>query len=115
MPLKKYGIMHNMNRYVTPIDISHIPDLVRIVEEMKDAKEPRILKQGSAPVAMLIPMATATEQHNAIDAFDFKPFDEVRGSLLDAGSYVGTLEIPRLGSVRHSCKKLQPHTHWAVN
>jgi hypothetical protein len=83
--LKKYGTMCGMNRYVTPIDISHIPDLVRIVEEMKDAKEPRILKQGSAPVAMLIPMATATEQHNAIDAFDFKPLDEVRGSLLDAG------------------------------
>ena len=74
-----------MSRHVTPIDISHIPDLVQIVEEMKNAKEPRILKQGSAPVAMLVPMATAIEQHKAIDAFDFKSLDEVRGSLLDAG------------------------------
>ena len=32
-----------------------MPDLVRLVEEMKHAKEPRILKKGSAPVAMLIP------------------------------------------------------------
>ena len=39
----------------TPIDISNMPDLVRLVEEMKHAKEPRILKKGSAPVAMLIP------------------------------------------------------------
>jgi hypothetical protein len=77
--------MGGMNRHVMPIDISHIPDLVRIVEEMKDAKEPRILKQGSAPVAMLVPMATPTEQHKAIEAFDFKPLDEVRGSLLEAG------------------------------
>ena len=68
-----------------PIDISHIPDLVQIVEEMKNAKEPRTLKQGSAPVAMLVPMATAIEQHKAIDAFDFKPLDEVKGSLLAAG------------------------------
>ena len=74
-----------MNRHVIPIDISHIPDLVRIVEEMMDAKEPRILKQGSTPVAMLVPMATAGEQLKTIDAFDFKPLDEVKGSLLDAG------------------------------
>ena len=85
LSLKKYGIMCGMNRHVTPIDISHIPDLVRIVEEMKNAKEPRILKQGSAPVAMLVPMATPTEQHKAIESFDFKSLDEVRGSLLDAG------------------------------
>jgi hypothetical protein len=77
--------MCGMNRHVTAIDISHIPDLVRIVEEMKDAKEPRILKQGSAPVAMLVPMATPTGQHKAIEAFDFKPLDEVRGALLEAG------------------------------
>ena len=74
-----------MNRNVTPIDISHIPDLVRIVEEMKDAKEPRILKRGSDPVAMLMPMATVTEQHKTIDVFNLKPLNEVRGSLLDAG------------------------------
>jgi hypothetical protein len=74
-----------MNRHVKPIDISHIPDLVQIVEEMMDAKEPRILKQGSAPVAMLVPMVTATEQHKTIDVFDFKPLDEVKGELLAAG------------------------------
>jgi len=74
-----------MNKHVLPIDISHIPDLVRIVEEMKNTKEPRILKQGSAPVAMLVPMATTIEQHKAIDAFDFQPLDEVKGELLAAG------------------------------
>ena len=62
-----------------------MPDLVRIVEEMKNAKEPRILKNRNAPVAMLVPMSSATEQHKTIDAFDFKPLDEIRGSLLDAG------------------------------
>jgi hypothetical protein len=41
---------------MTPIDISKMPDLVRLVEDMKDTKEPRILKKGSAPVAMLTPL-----------------------------------------------------------
>jgi hypothetical protein len=52
-----------MSRHLTPIDISNIPDLVRIVEDMKDAKEPRILKKGSAPVAMLMLMETAADRH----------------------------------------------------
>jgi hypothetical protein len=51
-----------MNKHFTPIDISHIPDLVRIVEDMKEAKAPRILKKGSAPVAMLMPLETTTSQ-----------------------------------------------------
>jgi hypothetical protein len=74
-----------MSRHLTPIDISNIPDLVRIVEEIKHTKEPRILKQDSEPVAMLMPMETTTQRHNTIDAFDFKPLDEVKASFLEAG------------------------------
>jgi hypothetical protein len=74
-----------MSSTITPIDISNMPDLVRLVEDMKHTKEPRLLKQGSAPVAMLVPMATATERHQTIDAFDFKPLAEVKASLLEAG------------------------------
>jgi len=36
------------------IDISNNPDLVRLVEEMKHAKQPRILEQNKKPVAMLM-------------------------------------------------------------
>ena len=74
-----------MSRHLTPIDISKFPDLVRIVEDMKDAKEPRILKKGSAPVAMLMPMKTPVERHNTIESFDFRPLEEVKADLLDAG------------------------------
>ena len=74
-----------MSRHLTPIDISNIPDLVRIVEEMKHTKEPRILKQDSEPVAMLMPMETATQRHKTIDPFDFKPLNEVKASFLEAG------------------------------
>jgi hypothetical protein len=50
-----------MSRHLTPIDISKMPDLVRLVEDMKHTKEPRILKQGSAPVAMLMPLESTGE------------------------------------------------------
>ena len=52
---------------------------------MKDAKEPRILKKGSAPVAMLMLMETAADRHKTIDTFEFKPFEQVKADLLDAG------------------------------
>ena len=74
-----------MSSNIAPIDISNMPDLMRLVEDMKHAKEPRILKKGSAPVAMLVPMATAKEPHKTIDTFDFKSLDEVKASLLEAG------------------------------
>ena len=74
-----------MTRHLTPIDISNIPDLVRIVEDMKHTNEPRILKQGSSPVAMIMPMETATQRHKTIDPFDFKPLEEVKASFLNAG------------------------------
>jgi hypothetical protein len=50
-----------MSKHMTPIDISDIPDLLRIVEDMKDAKEARILKKGNAPVAMLTPLESTGE------------------------------------------------------
>lgn len=74
-----------MSRHMMPIDISKMPDLVRIVEEMKHAKEPRVLKHGDSLVAMILPMKTALERHEIIDAFDFKPLTEVKASLLKAG------------------------------
>ncbi len=74
-----------MSRHLTPIDISNFPDLVRIVEEMKHTKKPRILKQDSEPVAMILPMGSASQRHKTIDQFDFKPLDEVKASFLEAG------------------------------
>ena len=40
------------------IDLSNNPDLVRLVEEVNTTKLPRILKQNSEPVAMLMPVGT---------------------------------------------------------
>ena len=47
-----------MATHLTPIDISNMPDLVRIVEEVKTTKQPRVLKRDSESVAVLMPMET---------------------------------------------------------
>ena len=41
-----------MSKYITPIDISNVPVLGRIVEEMKHTKQPRLLKEDSKAVAI---------------------------------------------------------------
>lgn len=44
-----------MSGNLTPIDISNMPDLVRIVEDLKTSRQPRILQQDGQPVATLTP------------------------------------------------------------
>lgn len=64
-----------MHTHQTPVDISNIPDLVRLVKEVNTAKRPRILKQDNEPVAMLIPLKTTLEHHRSLEMFvEFYPY-----------------------------------------
>ena len=40
----------------TPIDISNIPELVRIAEEVEATNKPRVLKRDNTPIAILTPV-----------------------------------------------------------
>src|SRR5947209_907601 len=42
----------------TPIDITNIPELRHLVEEMRASKQPRLLKQDRESVALLMPLGT---------------------------------------------------------
>ena len=42
-----------MATHPVTIDISNNPDLVRLVEEVKNAKQPRILEENNRPVVFL--------------------------------------------------------------
>ena len=50
-----------MSGNLTSIDINSmkLPDLFRIVEEVKATKTPRVLKRDNEAVAMLMPVGTA--------------------------------------------------------
>jgi hypothetical protein len=39
-----------------PIDITNMPDLVRIAEEVEATNKPRMLKRDNTPLAMLTPV-----------------------------------------------------------
>ncbi|MGH2458706.1 MAG: hypothetical protein ACRDIY_07550 [Chloroflexota bacterium] len=45
-----------MAREVKYIDISDNPDLLRIVEEVRSSREPRVLRQGNQDVAIVRPV-----------------------------------------------------------
>jgi len=40
----------------TPIDITNIPELVRIAEEVEASKKPRLLKRDNMPIALFTPV-----------------------------------------------------------
>jgi hypothetical protein len=40
----------------TPIDITNMPDLVRIAEEVEATRKPRVLKRDNTPIAILTPV-----------------------------------------------------------
>ena len=39
-----------------PIDISNMPDLMRLAEEVEATKKPRLLKRDNTPIALLTPV-----------------------------------------------------------
>ena len=39
-----------------PIDITNMPELVRIAEEVEASQQPRVLKRDNTPIAMLNPV-----------------------------------------------------------
>lgn len=53
-----------MSSNLTSVDIStlKLPDLFRLVEEVKATRTPRILKRDSEPVAMLMPVGAAIQR-----------------------------------------------------
>ena len=74
-----------MHKHQTPIEISNIPDLVRLVNEVKTAKRPRILKQDDEPVALIMPLKTAADDLTGLETFDFQPLDQIKQNLLASG------------------------------
>jgi hypothetical protein len=69
----------------TPFDISNMPDLVRIVEEVKTTKQPRILKRDSEPVALLMPMDSTrpSKKKRTKSKADYEAFRAAAGSWKD--------------------------------
>ncbi len=55
-----------MIRHIIPIDISNMPDLLDLVEEVESTKKPHELRRDNKPVAILTPI-TENKGVNASD------------------------------------------------
>ncbi len=52
----------SMSSSLTPIDISNIPELVRLAEEVNNTKQSRVLTVSQRTLAVLMPVGTAVKQ-----------------------------------------------------
>jgi len=67
-------------RTLTPIDISNLPDLLRLAEEVQITKTPRILKRDNETVAMLMPVAAIKQKKTRAKAkADYEAFRSSAG------------------------------------
>ena len=57
-----------MSSHVTPVDISHLPELLTLVEEVEATKTPRELRLHNKPVALLTPILKNKANWNTIKA-----------------------------------------------
>ena len=57
-----------MSSHLTPLDISNMPDLVRLAEEVAITKKPRELKRDNQTVAVLTPVAPAKKAKTVYEA-----------------------------------------------
>ena len=91
-----------MQREVKHIDISNVPELMRIVEEMLATRQPRILSRDDEDVAVLMPVASASErqmQQEKTEA-DYEAF------LSAAGSWNGLIDPDELIADIYESRKL---------
>jgi hypothetical protein len=57
-----------MSSNLTPVDISNMPDLLDLVEEVEATKKPRELRRDNKPVALLTPIYENKEKWKKIKA-----------------------------------------------
>jgi len=87
--------------HLTPIDITHMPDLVRIAEEVQATKTPRELKRENKPIALITPIGE-TKQHRKRGKTPFDP-DAFKAT---AGILKGLIDAEQLKKDIHESRGL---------
>lgn len=96
----------------TPLDITNIPELRHLVEEMRAKKQPRLFKQDRESVALLMPLGTTLKQQPATQEDIWTDYDagKVRGALAQsAGTLAGVNRRRLLTDIRN--QRSQESTH----
>ena len=91
-----------MNKNLTAIDISNIPDLLHIAEEVRATKQPRILKVRGETIAMVLPVGTAAKPQKKREKTkaDYEAFRSA------AGGWRGLVDTEKLKKDIYESRKL---------
>ncbi len=96
----------------TPLDITNIPELRHLVEEMRASKQPRLLKQDRESVALLMPLGDLFTQPPTSKEDIWTDYDagKVRTALAQsAGILAGVNRESLLTDIRN--QRTQESTH----
>jgi hypothetical protein len=97
----------------TPIDITNIPELRHLVEEMRARRQPCLLKQDRESVALLMPLGTIITQQPPTTKEDiWADYDagKVRAALAQSeGTLAGVNKKRLLTDIRN--ERSQENTH----
>lgn len=87
----------------TPIDITNIPELLRIAEEVEATNKPRVLKRDNTPIAILTPVKKKQPTH--VKSKAVKEALALAGAWRDRDWNEVEAELNR---IRHSSKPTPP-------
>src|SRR5207245_4587921 len=103
-PARKRGYKE-IQREIKHLDISNVPELLRIAEEVRITHQPRILRRDSEDLAILMPVTPSSQRRlkRELTESDYQAF------LSAAGSWSGLVDFDKLitniyESRRHSSK-----------
>jgi hypothetical protein len=88
--------------YPTPIDITNMPELVKIAEEVDATKTPRELRRENKPVALITPVTGAkkAKKQKAKTKADYEAFKSA------AGSWKGLIDVEQFKKVISESRKI---------
>lgn len=82
----------------TPIDITNMPDLVGIVEEVQRTKRPRVLRREEQDVAVVVPLPSDMDTAGNPSAA------AVAAALAAGGSWEGLVDAAALKAQLHAAR-----------
>jgi hypothetical protein len=102
---RRHAIINTRMTNPTPIDITNIPELRHLVEEMRASRQPRLLKQDRESVALLMPLGTSLKQQVPTpkdDVWTDYDTEKVRTALAQsAGTLAGVQRESLLTDIRN--------------
>ena len=76
-----------MAQAINAIDVSDLPDVRRLAEEVRETQEPRVLRSGSEDIAGLVPLPAAGQRpKRALSQ------DDIETVMSAAGSWQGLID-----------------------